>query len=511
MSLPVAIAMLLFAFFIRILPRLLRPFKTDSDTWYHISSVSSIVKNNYKIPTCNYGFLLGGKYDYPYFAHWISAVILKDSIIKYEKFIGPFVDVIYILTGYVYLIYLLHHYAIPNTLNIEILYFLLTTFSVTMLKISTGPRVYNFTPRIFGELFIFIFFVCLHLYFLEENILFLFIAILFSAFALNTSTFGSQVLLFTSTILSLLLVSVIPIISVLASGLLALIISKGHYKKILFQQLKYSYQYAKYGQFSHPAVQNRNKLTQYFKFLNKLFSFEFKKAYSIFQSDLPFINIIYKNLDVVVGIFLILYFNFIDQFIYSIFASLVAIFIFTSFKPFLFLGESDRYLDYLVMFSIIVISLTLESSYVFYFIGFEVIMYIIILSLYLKSSDSYGINFLNAMKFIKENLNDKNNSVIHGIFGSYIHYPLSVLTGLKSLAIEANYVFDLTSDKKLMPKDTLYTNDFDYLYDKYGVNIIVANRKYLHQELKYNFDKFDNIFENDEYIVYVRKSANDSI
>lgn len=491
-------------FLIRLLPRLLRPYKTDTDTWYHISSISSIVKNNFKIPQCNFGFLLGGKYDYPYIAHWLSAIILKNRIIKYEKFVGPFVDTLYILSGYLYMKYLIEFYKL-DIQNMGILYFLLTGFSITMLKISTGPRIYSFTPRVFGEFFIFLFFIFLHVYFLEQNYLFLIIAIIFSAIALNTSTFGSQVLCFISMILSFFTVSFIPIASFILSVILAFIISKGHYKYIVLQQLKYSYQYAKYGQFNHPSVKNRNKLNQYISFFKFLFKLDLKNAYVIFISDLTFLNIFYKNLDVLIGIFVVFYFSFLDDFIYDLILSFCIVFFITSFKPFLFLGESDRYLDYLIIFTTVIIIFTLEQKKIYILICVEIFLYILTLFLYLKSSDDYGKQFLEAMEYINVNVREKKDYVLHGILRTYINYPLSVLTGISSLAIEANYVFNLSCDKKLMPSDTLYTNDFEYLYTQYGVNIIVVNKKNLSKEIKYDFSNFDIFYENKKYIVFKRK------
>jgi len=109
------------------------------------------------------------------------------------------------------------------------------------------------------------------------------------------------------------------------------------------------------------------------------------------------------------------------------------------------------------------------------------------------------------MEYINVNIKEKDHYVIHGILSSYISYPLSVLTGIHSLAIEVNHVFNLVSNKKLMPEDKIYTNDFDYLYNGYGVNLIVANKKYLDKDVKYNFSKFNNFYENEEYIVYIRK------
>lgn len=499
------ILFIMLVFMIRLLPRLMRPYKTDTDTWYHISSVSSIVKNNFKIPKCNFGFKLGGRYDYPYFAHWISAIFLKNRIIKYEKFIGPFIDTLYILSGYIYLSIIASYYQIEIYPSIEILYFLLTGFSITMLKISTGPRVYSFTPRIFGEFFIFLFFACMHIYFLEQNIVFLLLSFLFSALALNTSTFGSQVLFFVSIALSLLLTSFIPIISFLLSLILAFVISKGHYKNTIFQQLKYSYQYATYGQFNHPAVKNRNRFSQYLLFFKLLFKLDMKSAYAVFISDLTFLNIFYKNLDILVGVFIVLYFDFIDDFIYNLIISFCIIFLLTSFKPFLFLGESDRYLDYLVIFTTIIIVFSLKPIYIYSLIFIQVLLYLITLFLYLKSSNNYGINFLDAMKYISQNIQDKNKYVIHGILNTYINYPLSVLSGLNSLTIEANYIFNLTNDKKIMPKDTIYTNDFQYLYEKYGVNIIIANKFFLNKNIKYDFSQFNVFYENETYIVYKKK------
>jgi hypothetical protein len=102
------------------------------------------------------------------------------------------------------------------------------------------------------------------------------------------------------------------------------------------QQLKYSYKYATYGQFNHPAVKNRNKIKQYVLFFKYLKNREFKLAYSVFMSDLTFINIFYKNIDILVAFFVLIFAKNIDIFIFSIFVAFFIIFILTSFKPFLF-------------------------------------------------------------------------------------------------------------------------------------------------------------------------------
>lgn len=491
-------------FFIRFFPRLVRPLKIDTDTWYHISSVDSIVRNKYKIPKCNFGFVLGGKYDYPFFAHWVASIFVGKNIVKYEKYISPLVDTIYISIGYFYIKYLVEFYQV-NIENLELKYFLLGIFSISMIKISTGPRIYSFTPRIFGELFIFVFFISLHIYFITENNYFLLIAIIFSAFALNTSTFGSQVLALGSLILSVILFSFIPFISFLISLLVAYLISFGHYKNILKQQLKYSSQYARYGQFNHPAVKNRNKLKQYKKLFSLLINEKYKEAYGLFMSDLTFFNVFYKNVDILLGFILIFFINIDDSFLISLFISFFIIFLLTSFKPFLFLGESDRYLDYLVIFTIFILLVSLPDDYLYIFVVLEFLLFLITLLIYFKSSSNYGKNFIETMIYIKQNILKKDDFVIHGILGIYINYPLSVLTDIKSLSIETNYVFDLAMNKKLMPSDKFYTNDFDYLYNEYRVNIIVANKKYLNKEIEYDFSKFDVFYENKQYIVYKRK------
>jgi hypothetical protein len=497
--------LLIIPFFIRFLPREFRKDKTDADTWYHISSVNSIYNNGYRIPDVNEGFILGGRYDYPYFSHWLVALFVRGNILKYERYISPIVDIIYIFIAFIYFRFLLDFYQFDEVFQKSINFILLMAFSVSMIKISTGPRVYSFTPRIFGELFTFIYFISFHLYILEGNVLFLFLAMFFGGLTLNTSKFASQVLVLFSLFLTISLFDIIPLLILLLSFLLALLISNGHYKNILFQQLKHMKQYALYGQYNHPALVTRNKFTQYKLFFRQLLKKNFKEAYIIFQKDLIFLNIFYKNLDVVFALLLLLFIDIPDEFLKTILFIGLIIFIITSYKPFQFLGESDRYLDYLLVFSVILIVLFVPQVYINILLIIEVILYLLTLLLYFKLSSDFGENFLVTTAYIKEHTTDKEKNVIHGILGMYINYPLSFLTKLNSLAIEANYVFDLSSNKKLMPKPMLYTNDFDYLYNKYGVNLIVANKKYLNQDMVYNFSKFDLFYENKQYVVYKRK------
>jgi hypothetical protein len=498
------IFLIVLSFIIRLLPRIIKPNKTDSDTWYHISSVMSIYNNGMKIPKCNDGYILGGKYDYPYLAHLIVAFFSKSNILKYERFIGPLVDTFYIIVGFYYFSFILNYYDIKDNGQL-INFLLLLVFSPSMLKISTGPRIYSFTPRVFGELFIFIYFISLHMYLLDDNIIFLILAILFGSFALNTTTFGSQVLVLFSLILSILLENYLPLITLILSLIFAFIISGGHYFNIIKQQLKYTKQYALYGQFNHPALQKRNRLIQYVNFFKYLFKLKLKNAYTIFHSDLVFINIIYKNFDVIIAFGILFLIDLEQSFIENLFLSGLIIFLVTSFRPFLFLGESDRYFDYLVIFSIVLISLYLPQNIVNIILIINIIYYIMTLFLYFSSSERYGKDYLDAMVFIRNNIGEKNKYVIHGILNSYINYSLYVLSDINALAIETNYVYDLAKDKRLMPKDTLYTNDFNYLYHKYGVNIIIANKKYLYNDIMYNFSDFKVFYENSKYIVYIRK------
>lgn len=495
--------LLIIPFLVRFLPRYLNPNKIESDTWYHLSSAQSIYNNKYKIPKCNDGYLLGGKYDYPYLSHWIVAFFTRTNIIKYEKYIASIIDFFYILVGFIYFTYLLEYYNIHDVFLKNINFILLLAFSMSMLKISTGPRVYSFTPRIFGELFTFIYFSSLHIYILNGNSIYLMIGILFGAFSLNSSKFASQVLVVFSIFLALFIQSISPLIMLFLSFLMALLISKGHYKNIFIQQLKHLKQYAVYGQYNHPTVKTRNKLYQYILFIKLLFQGQLKDAYIIFQKDLVFINILYKNIDIVVALGIVLFLDIKENFLIIMLLIGFLVFTITSYKPFQFLGESDRYLDYLVVFSVILIVLYLPQNYINILLSVEIIFYLFTLLIYFKSSNDFGKNFIEAMSYIDKRVKDKENSVIHGILGMYINYPLYLLTGINSFAIEANYVFDL--NKRIMPKPMKYTNDFDYLYTQYGVNIIVANKKYLNQDIVYDFSKFNFFYENEEYIVYVRK------
>jgi hypothetical protein len=496
--------LLIIPFCIRFFPREFRKNKTDADTWYHISSVNSIYINKYKIPDCNSGYILGGKYDYPYFSHWVVALFVRGNILKYERYISPIIDMLYIIIGVIYFRILLDFYHIDDVFIKSINFILLMTFSISMIKISTGPRIYSFTPRIFGELFTFIYFILIHLYLLEGNIWFLLFAIFFGGITFNTSKFSSQVLVLFSLLLALFLLDFIPLLMLFLSFIIAFFISSGHYKNILFQQLKHMKQYALYGQYNHPALITRNKLLQYKLFFKQLGKKNFKEAYIIFQKDLIFLNIFYKNLDIVFALVILLFINIQDNYLKTILLIGLVIFVITSYKPFQFLGESDRYLDYLVVFSVIIIVLYMPQIYINTILIVEIVLYLLTLLIYFKLSNDFGKNFLLATDYIKEHIVFKDKSVIHGILGMYINYPLSFLTEINSLAIEANYVFDLSKNKKLMPTPMLYTNNFDYLYHKYGVNLIVVNKKYLNQEIEYDFSKFELFYENKDYVVYKR-------
>ncbi len=508
-NIPVVFFLFLGVIVIRVIPRLILPYDIATDTWYHFSSANSIKKNNHNIPSCNDGYILGGKYDYPYLFHWVLSFLSKEQMISWDKYISAILDSVYIGIAFFYVLFLNYIDVLVWSSSTYSLFLLLLMFSTTMLKTINGPRVYNTTPRIFGEILIFISFIFLHLFFYYQNYNYMFLSAFFMGLGLNSSTFGSQVLLFFTIFLSVFFQDVTPILTFFVGIFFALTISKGHYYYILKQQLKYSYQYATFGQFNHSSAVGKNSWANFTKLIHLLKEKKFKKALSIFYSRLTIVSFFLRAPEALLAIFSIIFFNSIlvesPIIIYIIITSWI-MFFFTSFKPFLFLGESDRYFDYIIIFATIVICSSFNELYIYIAIVFMLIFNILSLHNFFYKEHMYAKELMDAAFFIKKNYNNKNYKV-HGIWGSLINYPLSFLTDLDSLAIETNYVWDLVQNNNIYDSlNSRYKNDFDYLYEKYNINVILVRKAVIiKEEDYYNFDKYENKYENKMFIVFLRK------
>lgn len=337
-----------------------------SDTYFHLDIAEKMRDNRFRVPQNNSNYILNHIHLYPHFYHLILSLFKKSSRLWTERISGPFFD-----TSIVYVLYFfLRKLNIQNVIELSdfTIYcsMILTGISPAYLRITGGPRAYSGSPRVLGQLLYFIH-VCFFLLFhfsAAFNFYYLFISILALALLLFTAKFGFQVFVFMSPLFLYLDYKNYLIITIL--GLfLAFIFSGGTVLQIIKYNIKHSIYYYKFSQkrvlypshivlskyikeliFQMRIVKNNNNLSQFKSwFYNQNFS-----IHLLFTSFLHIILIItiflFKHKDEVLNT------NLLFKYLFLITLLSLTLFFIMRNKPFLFLGEAERYLEYTLPFSI---------------------------------------------------------------------------------------------------------------------------------------------------------------
>ena len=164
------------------------------------------------------------------------------------------------------------------------------SLSPTLLKVSMGPRAFDATPRVLGELLVFGFFIALFYFFEEKSYLAYLIGIFLGALSLITSKFSSQVILLFSMFIGVVLNSVAIVLAPFFIFMIAVVISKERYMTILIGQYQHLKRFAKITKNEVEFIASINRWEEYKKFFKYMLSFQIKKAYSIFHTKLMYLN-----------------------------------------------------------------------------------------------------------------------------------------------------------------------------------------------------------------------------
>ena len=209
---------------IRILPIIL--FKIESpDNYYHLTAAQQIWDEK-KIPDYLKAFLLKGAYSYPPTLHLLLAPIVGRNKIFLSKIIGPIFDVLNAILIY---------FVVSEFFGQEIALVSCLIYIITPLNLMESLAV---TPRPIGLFFTTSFFLLAFISIFSNSILFLIMASFCFMGVLLSHKMATQSIVSASIIISLFYILLdyqlsIFIMSALTLGFfLALVISRGFYRKI---------------------------------------------------------------------------------------------------------------------------------------------------------------------------------------------------------------------------------------------------------------------------------------
>ncbi len=293
--------------------------------------------------------LCPANYTNPYLWHWIITRIADiKTILKYQHWINILFDILIIAT--VSFIFKYYNYD-DKSISLMILFYIATPAWFT--KYSSGPRLHSLTPRLWSEHISCIYFIILSLNIDNFNWTTLMTTAILGFIVITSSLFGLQALFFISIVYSIITVNFYPIFSFISALLLALIISRGRFInsiKIQINHLKWYY------------IENKNKRIPSHgrsSFKNILPIEIRKKGLKVALYHLAFIVASRNGILAVVmrmslilcllGYFLLesVFFNSISapKLAYPAIASFV-VYSIVNIPVFLFLGESERYLNH---------------------------------------------------------------------------------------------------------------------------------------------------------------------
>lgn len=508
----------LIAFSLRVLPRLIRPNAVATDTYYHLGAAEEIRRNSFRMPERLKEYLMDSPYDYPPLFHYILALFEKNKRERVEKYISAFIDTLYVIAVY---FFAQHFFKQMFTVANYNTYSLVTTLLVlsvpTFLGINAGPRAYQATPRVLGEFFAGLALMAGFLFYFDGSLLWGVVAVLASSAALLASKFSAQVILFFSLILALFLKSIFFLALPVVAFITAVILSGGYYIKVIKGHLGHLYIFKRVTMKKYLNVRHKNRLIDVLT-LPRDILYDYKKAFNTLSLNNTFMIVAIRNPQLV--LLIPIYIELLPRFIIKepryflavwIIASLIC-FLVTSLKPFQFLGEGDRYLEYsvlpqILLFTAFVLPSTNKWLFVYGLLGYHFFFYalnvVIFAKIYKKNSnlDSDKEEVFGFLRNSAENFNMLPIGMV---------YELAYKTGAGILFPSGNFAINYISEKdydELYEVYSIPSRDISKLLRKYNLNSVFVNKKAIanvekNHAFSYDFSSFAKIFENNGFVIY---------
>ncbi len=380
----------IFAFIFRSILRLFFKKDIDFDTYFHLYFIEFIRNNGTKNLIEQKRFIKPFDLYYPWLMHFFISIFPKKFDMFFERFFNPFLDSLFTVFLYIIAFYITG--SNNQALIVAILYIFTPVMFTTL---SLGPRIKSFTPRLFGEIVGGMMFIFEYLYFLNGNYIYLVLAIVFSGLAYLSSKFSVQAIVFISIFLFLSTFDMEYLVVLVGGFILSMVLSRGKYLEVLKQQAVHLKWYFIRNIQGKTSVSNRNSIKELVgHFKNKRYkkivgALLFQNTYIIILTRFPLVYValyfVYE------GYITNSTLELIDYFIISSFI----IFFISSLKWFLFIGEAERYINYMVFFILLKVTLFFEENtlYLLLFIIYGIIFYI--------------LDFILLRKTNKNNIDDK--------------------------------------------------------------------------------------------------------
>ena len=494
----------LLCFIIRAYPRLVLKNVYSSDTYYHLYCAQVLSSRKWSIPDKLPRVLLPHSYTYPYFYHYILSLLSLPRRLWIERYTGAISDTVSLVVFYMFAVNLTEVTNAKSIISVPMMVSLLAALSPAQLRLGSGPRAYNGSPRTLGQTLYLIHILSIYLGFSNNSKGWLLSGIMAGAVAIITAKFTLQVLLLFSIVFSLM-ISPYYLLVIFASIILSIVMSWGHSLKIIKGHYRHSYLYCTYLQkiFLNPHL---NTFDQYIESAKKVWKqkgLDAKMYWFLIVERYP----VHLALTVfpqflVLPLFIIHIDRLNNNEIFLLAWALAGgiFFIVTKWKPLLFLGEGERYLEYSLYPSIYLMLTAYESAQLYIFClyliysGYAAIKYV---KQYTKQYALQNEYYLQVDECFKQ-LDSMKKGVIWPI-GSF-HYQCLARSNVHDvLSHGGNMDSSELEDISLVYQNYPYpSNRIVDIVNKYSVKYIVSDNahiNYFKKNILNNGDEFDSMTE----------------
>lgn len=499
------IIVLLIGLFVRAYPRYKLRDVYSSDTYYHLFCALSIKLNKFKIPNKLPRVHLSHRYTYPYFYHLILSCFGHKSRLWVERNTGAIFDTLSNLCVYTFVVvntetasFWEARWSLPLALSS------LIAVSPAHLRLGSGPRAYNGSPRTLGQFLYVVHVLTAYCGYTSYSKLWLFVSVMAGGLAVITAKFTLQVLIFFGIFFSIF-ISPYYAVLLLVSFLFSILLSQGRSLRIIEGHLRHSELYYNYFQkpFLYPHIRTLKQYKESVLNVWKYYNIKDKFDWVLIAERYPlhlFLTV-FPQFILVPGLII----RFDDLMPLGKFMTIWAVsglicFIITKHRRFLFLGEGERYLEYALY----------PSLYILLVVSGRWYLHVAILLMLLSSIFAWW--YINT--YIKQNYLAHNS---YGTSSAYFEQldkmPAGVIWPIGSFHFQTLYRSKShrvishagNMDRSAMEDiDLMYANypypsgDFERILDKYNVTYIVsdeAHTRHYKNNFMANGDQFDALTE----------------
>lgn len=500
---------LIIGFVVRAYPRFKLRNVYVSDTYYHLFCARVIRQRKFKIPSNLPRVTLPHRYSYPYFYHLLLSLFSTRSRLWLERNTGAIFDTISNIVFFNFLTNVTGYRDFWELgVTLPVIMSLLVALSPAQLRLGSGPRAYNGSPRTLGQCLYLIHITSAYLAYDSQSIVWLIISILAGGIAIITAKFTLQVLLFFGVFISLF-VSLKYILILCGCLICSIIVSRGQSLRIISGHINHSIFYVSYLQkvFLYPHLNSFNHYIDSAKKIWNQHGSAPKIYWLLINERYPlhiFVTVFPQYFLVPFYVVVIRNMSSLDKFMLAWVVAGLFCFVATKTRLLLFLGEGERYLEYSLYPSLyLALSLVLNSTQsVFNPLIYAWIAYSIFCArTYLRQ---YVIQHSKADECYEQTeqcfeILDKSKQGVVWPIGSFHYQTLYRSTNHPVLSHGGNMQLSELDDIRLVYENYPYPSaKFVDILEKYKISYIVsddAHIKHYKNNILKDADEFDSITE----------------